>query len=53
MRGREQATRIYLGARPEQNAVWIDQEDATIRPQRAEDLRGTESAGYPIELDRI
>ena len=43
---------IDLGARPEQNAVGVDQEDAPVRPQRAEDLRGAEPAGHPVKLDR-
>jgi hypothetical protein len=36
----------------EQDPVAIDEEDATVRRQRAEDFRGAEPAGYAVEHDR-
>jgi hypothetical protein len=50
--GGEKTRRVDHRRGAEQDAVAIDEEDAAVRRQRAEDLRGAEPAGHAVERDR-
>src|SRR5262245_24999912 len=50
--GGEEARRVDHGAGAEQDAVAVDDKDAAVGGEGAEDLGGAEAAGDPVERDR-
>ena len=50
--GGEETRRVHHGRGAEQDAVAVDEEDAAVRRQRAEDFRGAQPADHAVEHDR-
>src|SRR5262249_45584380 len=52
VRRRQEASGVDHGAGAEQDAVAVDEEDAAVRAQVTQDLRGPEPSDHAIERDR-